>query len=89
MMSEFVEAQRRVKQLRETPQKEELLELYALFKQATIGDCTGKRPSLLDARGRAKFDGWSRKKGTTQGEAELAYVERVRQLEVKYGRREA
>ena len=52
----------------------ELLELYALFKQATVGDVTGSRPGMLDFKGRAKFDAWSKKKGTGKDAAMTAYV---------------
>jgi|APGre2960657505_1045072.scaffolds.fasta_scaffold456673_1 acyl-CoA-binding protein len=31
------------------------LTLYALFKQATAGDCATKRPPLWDVKGRAKW----------------------------------
>ncbi|MCX5743351.1 MAG: acyl-CoA-binding protein [Proteobacteria bacterium] len=41
------------------------LELYALFKQATSGDCTGARPGMMDLKGRAKYDAWAKKKGMT------------------------
>jgi acyl-CoA-binding protein len=45
---EFGAAQARVKTLSKTPDNDELLELYALYKQATVGDVDGKRP--LSAR---------------------------------------
>lgn len=38
-----------------------LLDLYGLFKQATVGPCasqTTPRPSFFDPRGRAKYDAW-------------------------------
>ena len=31
-----------------------MLEMYALYKQATAGDATGARPSMLDLRGHKK-----------------------------------
>ena len=40
-----------------------LLELYALFKQATVGSCTSQnipRPGIFDPKGRAKHDAWLR-----------------------------
>ena len=51
-----------------------MLELYALFKQATAGDATGARPGMLDVRGRAKFDAWAKRKGMTKDAAMEAYV---------------
>ena len=39
------------------------LEFYALYKQATEGDVSGKRPGMMDFVGRAKFDAWEKLKG--------------------------
>merc|ERR1712013_390413 len=35
---------------------EELKEVYALYKQATIGDVNTSRPGMLDFKGKAKWD---------------------------------
>ena len=82
---EFATAQTRVKQLTKTPNAGELLDLYALFKQGTLGDVQGKRPGLLDVRGRAKFDAWATKKGLASDEAKQSYVQLVADLVKKYG----
>ena len=37
----FAEAQERVKKLPERPSNDQLLDLYALYKQATTGDVEG------------------------------------------------
>jgi len=37
-------------------------ELYALFKQATVGDCNTSRPGIFDQKGRYKWDAWEKKK---------------------------
>lgn len=76
----FADAQVRVKQLSAAPGNEALLELYALFKQATVGDAVGARPGMIDFKGRAKFDAWAKKKGTTADAAKTAYVAFVDQL---------
>ncbi len=39
---------------------EEKLALYSLYKQATEGDVSSKRPGMLDMLGRAKWDAWSK-----------------------------
>jgi acyl-CoA-binding protein len=54
-----------------------MLELYALFKQATAGDVHGDRPGMLDLRGRAKYDAWAKRKGMTKDAAMQAYVDLV------------
>ena len=81
---DFESAQVRAKKFTKMPSNEELLELYSLYKQATAGDTTGKRPGMLDLKGRAKFDAWSARKGTTRDAAMTAYVELVGRLEKKY-----
>lgn len=85
LADDFAAAQTRVKQLSKTPASDELLELYALFKQGTVGDATGERPGMLDFKGRAKFDAWSARKGTSRETAMTAYVALVTKLEAKYG----
>jgi acyl-CoA-binding protein len=81
---DFHAAQKRVEQLPKRPDNDELLELYSLFKQANEGDASGKRPGMLDVKGRAKFDAWADKKGMEKDEAMRQYVERVDRLAKKY-----
>lgn len=76
----FEEAQQRVKQLTSRPSNETLLELYALFKQGSEGDVSGKRPGMLDLKGRAKYDAWAGKKGTAPDAAKAQYVALVERL---------
>lgn len=85
MSDAFQSAQERVKQLPTRPNQQELLTLYALFKQATDGDASGKRPGMLQMVARAKFDAWSERKGMAQDAAAAAYVATVEALEEKYG----
>ncbi len=70
----FVEAQRQVKTLTKRPTNDQLLSLYSLFKQATDGDATGKRPGMLDVKGRAKFDAWKNRQGLARDAAKAQYV---------------
>lgn len=77
---EFRLAQERVMKLSSRPPNETLLELYALFKQGTAGDASGKRPGLLDLKGRAKYDAWAARKGMEKDEAQRRYVELVNRL---------
>lgn len=80
LIESFEDAQKRVKTLTEKPGNDELLELYALYKQGTTGDATGSRPGMLDFVGRAKFDAWAKKKGTSKDAAMTAYVAVVDRL---------
>ncbi|MGZ3425947.1 MAG: acyl-CoA-binding protein [Polyangia bacterium] len=77
---QFADAQARVKTLTQAPSTSDLLELYALYKQGSSGDVDGKRPGMLDIKGRAKWDAWSGKKGLTREQAMEAYVALVDRL---------
>lgn len=77
---DFQAAQSRVKQLARAPAPEQLLALYSLYKQATLGDVSGARPGMLDFKGRAKYDAWAARRGTERSHAMQAYVELVQRL---------
>ncbi|HEY0255378.1 MAG TPA: acyl-CoA-binding protein [Kofleriaceae bacterium] len=51
-----------------------MLEMYGLYKQATVGDVTGSRPGMLDLKGRAKFDAWTKLAGTSKADAMTKYI---------------
>jgi acyl-CoA-binding protein len=68
------------KKLAERPSSDVLLQLYALYKQATAGDVEGKRPGFTDMVGRAKFDAWAALKGTANDGAMKRYIELVNSL---------
>ncbi|MEJ7602207.1 MAG: acyl-CoA-binding protein [Kofleriaceae bacterium] len=68
----FSDAQARIKPV--SVGTDVMLQLYALYKQATAGDATGDRPGMLDVRGRAKFDAWAKHKGTTKDAAMEHYI---------------
>lgn len=79
--ADFERATEAVHRLPERPSNEELLELYALFKQASEGDVTGKRPGLMDFKGRAKYDAWTAVEGMERDEAMRTYVALARRLD--------
>lgn len=68
------------KTLSERPDNPTLLRIYALYKQATQGDNLEKKPSLTDLVGRAKWDAWSKLKGTAQDAARQQYIDLIEQL---------
>ena len=61
---------------------ENKLNIYALFKQATVGDVNTERPGMLDFKGKAKWDAWKGKEGMSQDDAKTAYVDLVKELEL-------
>jgi acyl-CoA-binding protein len=80
LTAKFEEAQRNAKALTKTPSNDDLLELYALYKQATAGDVSGSRPGMMDFKGRAKYDAWAGKKGLAKDAAMSKYVAVVDRL---------
>ncbi len=76
----FDAAQVAVKALAKPPGNDELLALYALYKQATVGDVSGDRPGMMDVTGRAKYDAWANRKGLTRDAAMAGYAELVQKL---------
>jgi acyl-CoA-binding protein len=81
---DFTSATARSKEFTRRPSNEELLDLYALFKQATAGDNTDPRPGGFDFKAIAKHDAWSAKQGTPKEEAMKQYVALVDRLEKEY-----
>ena len=77
---EFETAAQRAQQLPGKPANTVLLQLYALYKQATDGDVAGTRPGGFDFKAIAKYDAWNGLKGTTQEAARQQYVELVTEL---------
>ena len=84
LSEDFQSAVVRSKQITKRPSNEELLDLYALFKQATDGDVSGERPGGFDFKAIAKFDAWAAKKGKTKDQAMQEYVDLVATLEKVY-----
>jgi len=80
LKSQFEAAVADSKKLPERPSNDVLLQLYALYKQATDGDVEGKRPGFTDMVGRAKYDAWAAIKGTGTDDAMQRYVELVESL---------
>ncbi|ARU54462.1 MAG: acyl-CoA-binding protein [Pseudomonadales bacterium] len=67
------------------PSNELKLELYALFKQASEGDVSGKKPGMLDVVGRAKYGAWEKLKGTSSDAAMQKYIDRIEALKNEQG----
>ncbi|KAI8127982.1 hypothetical protein FF38_08134 [Lucilia cuprina] len=82
---EFNKAAEDVKNLNSTPADNDLLELYSLYKQATVGDCNTDKPGFLDFKGKAKWEAWNNRKGMSTADATNAYVEKVKALVASVG----
>lgn len=78
---DFKYAAERVQLLDQRPPNNTLLDLYGLYKQGSEGDVQGKRPGMTNIRGRAKYDAWAKRKGTSQEDAQRAYIDLVDSLD--------
>jgi len=85
LKSRFEAAKAEVEGLSQRPDNDELLTLYSLYKQGTVGDVQGKRPGMLDFVKRAKYDAWAQRKGTALDAAMQEYIDLVETLKSKYG----
>ena len=84
LLDDFNAAVVKSKGLTKRPSNEELLDLYALFKQATEGDVSGERPGGFDFKAIAKFDAWAAKKGISKDQASQDYIKLVETLHQQY-----
>ena len=80
LQAEFDTAVTDSKKLSERPDNATLLKIYGLYKQATVGDNTEKKPGFGDMVGRAKWDAWNGLKGTSSDEAKQQYVDLINSL---------
>ncbi|XP_010878526.1 acyl-CoA-binding protein [Esox lucius] len=83
--TDFDKAAEEVKNLKAKPADAEMLRVYALFKQAKVGDINTARPGMLDFTGKAKWDAWEKEKGKSQEAARKEYIDFVEELKGKYG----
>lgn len=83
----FNKAAEEVKELSSQPSDDNMLELYSLFKQGTVGDCNTVRPRMLDFKGKAKWDAWNQKKGMNQDTAKEQYIQKVDELIAQLGKK--
>lgn len=80
LQAQFETAAAEAQELPSRPSNDVLLQLYALYKQGTKGDVSGKRPGFTNPVGRAKYDAWSKLKGTASADAQQKYVDLVNSL---------
>ena len=71
--------------INKTLSDDELKEIYALFKQGTMGDITKDKPGMMDVKGGAKWEAWNSKKGMDQEEAKSKYIELANEMKEKHG----
>ena len=80
LQADFDAAVANSKKLATRPDNTTLLKIYGLYKQATTGDVTEKKPGFGDMVGRAKWDAWNGLKGISSEDAKKQYVELIQSL---------
>lgn len=78
----FERAAKRVWRLNKRPDDDTLLLLYALYKQATDGDASPRRPLRGGLAGMAKWRAWKKQLGLSKNDAMIRYCEMVDNLAV-------
>jgi diazepam-binding inhibitor (GABA receptor modulator, acyl-CoA-binding protein) len=81
---QFEAAVGKSKEFTKRPSNEELLLLYALFKQGSEGDVRDERPKGFDFKAIAKHDAWVEQRGKGQETARQEYVSLVEKLHSQY-----
>ena len=80
----FDEAVPLIKKFTKRPTNDEILYVYSLYKQVTVGDINISQPGFLDIEGRSKWNAWKERKGMKKEIAMEKYVDFVNELEKKY-----
>ena len=60
--------------LKTKPSERILLQLYSFFKQAREGNVSFERPSILNMKGRAKWDAWKKLENMDKQDAMAHYI---------------
>ena len=80
LQEDFEQHAEKVKTLKESPSNADLLILYALYKQATVGPVNTPRPGMFNLKEKAKWDAWKAVEGKSKEEAMADYITKVKQL---------
>ncbi len=80
LMARFEQAVQDSRLLSKKPDNGTLLQIYALYKQATLGNNPNKRPSFTDTLARLKHDAWKGLEGTTTQQAMQNYIDLIESL---------
>ena len=80
LQASFEKAAEDIKKLSERPDNDTLLKLYALYKQGADVDVSGPKPGFFDFVGTAKYEAWSKLKGTGKEDAMQKYIDLVAKL---------
>ena len=81
LAQQFELAAEESKNFNQRPSNDSLLQLYSLYKQATIGDVNTDPPANpFDFVAKAKYDAWKNLEGKTKEAASQEYINLVNKL---------
>lgn len=83
LQKRFEEAVSNSKTLGSRPSNDVMLQLYSLYKQATVGDSSeADQPSnAFDFVAKAKYNAWEEQKGKSKDDAMKEYINLVQKLQ--------
>ncbi|NP_001281062.1 acyl-CoA-binding protein [Malus domestica] len=79
-MEEFDEHAEKAKTLPKSTTNENKLNLYGLYKQATVGAVSTSRPGMFNMKDRVMWDAWKAVEGRSKEEAMGDYITKVKHL---------
>jgi acyl-CoA-binding protein len=82
--AKFEAAVDRTKQFTKRPSNEDMLQLYALYKQSVEGDVQGEKPGGFDFKAILKYQAWEALKGKSRDDAMNEYIGLVDMLQEQY-----
>lgn len=74
MEEQFEIAIKAINHLSTKPSNDNLLKIYAFFKQSREGNISFERPSILNQKGRAKWDAWKKLENMDKQDAMANYI---------------
>jgi len=82
--TEFEAAVINIRQITQKPSDSEMLLLYGLYKQATVGENKTYKPVIFDFVRKAKWDAWKKQSKKGKLSCKKEYVRNVNKLFEKY-----
>ena len=81
----FIQATKDIMKIKKNPADQDMLQVYALYKQATVGDCNTEQPAFFNIKASAKWNAWNSKKGLSSDLAKKTYIRLVNILKKSCG----
>ena len=76
----FIDHATRVKEIKNTPSNETLLELYSLYKQSTVGNCNTDEPWFYEPENKLKWNAWNARKDQTKENCMKLYIQKAKEV---------